>query len=62
VEEAGLRFELIDAAVAGTQFMTSRQARVAYDAVVRTNPGRVSELGSAHHGLAWGWARKAPPP
>jgi predicted O-methyltransferase YrrM len=43
-----LKFELVDAAVAGTQFMTSRQGRAVYDLIVQQKLGRVLELGFAH--------------
>jgi predicted O-methyltransferase YrrM len=41
-------FEHVDAAVAGTKFMTSRQGRTIHDFLVEHNLGRILELGFAH--------------
>jgi predicted O-methyltransferase YrrM len=43
-----VKFEDVDAAVAGTRFMTSPQGRAVHNFIVEKNLGRVIELGFAH--------------
>lgn len=43
-----MKFDDVDAAVAGTGFMTSAQGRKVYEFIVENNLGRVLELGFAH--------------
>ena len=43
-----MKFDDVDAAVAGTRFMTSAQGRKVYEFIVENNLGRVLERGFAH--------------
>jgi predicted O-methyltransferase YrrM len=47
-EGSAVKFDDVDAAVAGTGFMTSAQGRKVYEFIVESNLGRVLELGFAH--------------
>lgn len=43
-----MQFDHVDAAVAGTRFMTSQQGKTIYDFLVENKLGRMLELGFAH--------------